>query len=94
MQESFCRWGFNLYISSNEGDLCHSASDLPGQYKMLCIAPSSSLTLLDSSSSNRPSQHEMSTFNFCASVPLGVHSFTIYSILLDSLVLETSRLDV
>ena len=40
----------------------------------------SSLTLLDdSSSSNRPSQHEMSTFNCWASVPLGVHSFIIHS---------------
>ena len=36
----------------------------------------------------------MSSFNFWASVPLGVHSFIIYSFLLDPLVLETSRLDV
>ena len=56
---------------------------------------SSSLTLLDdSSSSKRPSQHEMSTFNFWVYVPLGIHSFIIYSFLLDPLVLETSRLNV
>ena len=36
----------------------------------------------------------MSTFNFWASVPLGVHSFIIYSFLPDPLVLETSRLDI
>ena len=59
------------------------------------LSLSSSLTLLDdSSSSNRPSQLEMSTFNFWANVPLGVHSSIIYSFLLDPLVLETSRLDV
>ena len=83
---------------------------LPRQYKRRCNILSSSLphiffkqdrhlsyslTLLgDSSSSNRPSLHEMSTFNFWARVPLGVHSFIIYSFLLDPLVLETLRLDV
>ena len=36
----------------------------------------------------------MSSFNFWASFPLGVHSFKIYSFLLDPLDLETSRLDV
>ena len=57
-------------------------------YRSLVL--SSSLTLLDESSSgNRPSQHEMITFNFWASVPLGVHSFIIYSFLLDPLVLDT-----
>ena len=45
--------------------------DLHGQYKsdVNALSFSSSLTLLDdSSSSNRPLQHEMSTFNFWASV--------------------------
>ena len=101
----------NLYISSNKNDSCHSARmtypcNIKGSVTLFrplfltyfsrrTVQLSSSLTLLDdSSSSNRPSQHEMSTFNFWASVPLGVHSFIIYSFLLDPLVLETSRLDV
>ena len=79
--------------------------DFPGQYKRWCNILSSSLPhtffeqdrpplfftnfLTDSSSSNRPSQHEMSTFNFWASVPLRVHSFIIYSFLLDPPFLRT-----
>ena len=70
----------------------HVTSACPSS-RTVCL--SSSLTLLDnSSSSNRLSQYEMSTFNFWASVLLGVHSFIIYSFLLDTLTLETSRLDV
>ena len=70
--------------------------DLPDKIKggVNVLSLSSSLTLDDSNSSNRPSQHEMSTFNFWASVPLGVYSFIIYSFLLDPVVLKTSRLDV
>ena len=65
MLESFCR-------SSNNSDLCHSArvtssDNIKGGANTLSL--SSSLTLLDdSSSSNRPSQHERSTFNFWTSV--------------------------
>ena len=92
MPESFCHWCFNLYILSNESDLCHSARvTFPDNIKggVNALSLSSSLTLLDDSSSSK-----MNTFNFWASVPLGVHSFIIYSFLLDPLVLETSRLDV
>ena len=105
VRESFCRWGFDFIFSSNEDDLSHTTRmTLPGSIKasenVLSLSSShfssrtdrlpSTLTLLDDSSrSNRPSQHEICTFNFWASVPC-----IIYSFLLDSLVLETSRLDV
>ena len=43
--ESFCGWGFNSYILSNENDSCHSARMTScGQYKRQCHILSFSLT--------------------------------------------------
>ena len=57
--------------------------DLHGQSKRWCKGTFSFLLpwlfLTDSCSSSSPSQHEMSTFKFWASIPLGVHSSIIYS---------------
>ena len=83
----FGRWSFDLYISSNENDLCHSARvTFPGNIKGLV----NTLSISFFDWHQQQTDHEESAFNIWATVPLGDYSFIIYSFLLDQLDLESS----
>ena len=84
----FGRWGFDFVFSTNGNNLCHSAwMTFPGNIKG-CVMNSQPLFLIHlAAEQNINMKRAHSTM---AIVPLGDHSFIIYSFFLDQLDIETS----